>query len=320
MEINNHKINVAIWELYRMVMVIDEGTRECQLLDYDKEMMNLPYAPADFDEFCNELRRNIFPEDRDAFWEFSDPAHVRNTLAQMPFISIECRLKEQDGCYYWVEITFCDIPDQGEPADQFMLLIRDVHERKTKSLNEIEDILRINLEFHAKYNELFEENMRDQQTGCYNRKGLKYYSDMVLEQAKSNHQYLFVCMADLNGLKYINDTYGHAEGDRAIAAISKELQLAAPKGAKIVRAGGDEFLLFCALDKDSKEPEEMGAKLDLGIEKYNAEHPGPFQVGTSYGWVLLPYKEGMESLDEYIRMADEKMYDMKVLRDEHRRM
>lgn len=43
------------------------------------------------------------------------------------------------------------------------------------------------------------------------------------------------------------------------------------------------------------------------------------RIGASYGWVLLPLKDDMVDLDEYIEMADSKMYEMKVQRDEYRR-
>ena len=63
----------------------------------------------------------------------------------------------------------------------------------------------------------------------------------------------------------------------------------------------------------------MEEMIEEGIKKYNEEHDNPYVVGASYGWVLLPVKEGMIDLDEYIEMADKKMYEMKMVKDEHRR-
>lgn len=166
---------------------------------------------------------------------------------------------------------------------------------------------------------LFEENMKDQQTGCYNRKGLKYYSDMVIDEAKQTGKYLFVCVTDLNGLKHLTDTYGHAAGDEAIAAVSGEILKAAPQRSRIVRTGGDEFMIFAAIDKDSPEPGQFDDKVDRGLEEYNRSHDNPYTIGASFGWVLLPAKEDMTSLDEYVEMADAKMYEMRVARDKYRR-
>ena len=73
---------------------------------------------------------------------------------------------------------------------------------------------------------------------------------MVIKEAREQNKYIFVCVADLNGLKHLNDTYGHAAGDEAIAAVVAELSSAAPTGTRIVRTGGDEFIMFTAIFGD----------------------------------------------------------------------
>ena len=162
---------------------------------------------------------------------------------------------------------------------------------------------------------MFEENMRDGLTGCYNRKGLHYYADKVLDDARSTGKHLYVCVVDLNGLKNLNDKYGHENGDTAIVTVSAALNSAAPEEVRAVRTGGDEFLLIAALPQNSKEPNEIEDKIEKYLEEYNKSHHNPFAVGASYGSVFLPLKEGMTDLDEYIGMADSKMYKMKKQRD-----
>ena len=63
----------------------------------------------------------------------------------------------------------------------------------------------------------------------------------------------------------------------------------------------------------------MGGRLDQGIAAYNQANPRPFTVGASYGWVFLPPKEDMTDLDEYVEMADARMYAMRSERDQYRR-
>ncbi len=172
--------------------------------------------------------------------------------------------------------------------------IRDINERKQSELDREAEERAVLKSLQDQYDALFEENMTDQQTGCYNRKGLKYYSDIVIDEARNNNRELFVCVTDLNGLKHLNDTYGHTAGDEAIAAVA-------------------------AVDEGSKEPDEFGDKVDGGLKAYNAKRSNPYTIGASYGWVLMPLKEGMTSLDEYIEMADAKMYEMRTERDEYRR-
>ena len=198
-------------------------------------------------------------------------------------------------------------------------MIRDIDTRKVRELNEEAKERALFSRLQDKYDTLFVENMTDQQTGCYNRKGLKYYSDIVIDEAVKNSRNLFVCVSDLNGLKHLNDTYGHAAGDEALLAVAKVLTASAPTGSKVVRIGGDEFLIFAAIDSASNEADIFPDKVYKGIEEYNKSHSNPYQVGASYGWVVLPHRDGMMSLVEYIEMADAKMYEMRQIRDKYRR-
>ena len=320
-QIKEHLKN-AVYSLYMMIVTINDANGECHIIDQNPEIKNIggDAEKVYFGRFIRELHINIHPEDRYRFDIFMNPKRFHDELAENVYTSIECRLRQADNRYYWVEITVCNATAEDNPGGHdHILLIRDIHMRKMAQLRDEAEERAVFRTLQDKYDSLFEENMTDQQTGCYNRKGLKYYSDYVLADARDNGKNIFVCVADLNGLKYLNDTYGHQAGDEAIAAISDILLKAAPTGTKIVRTGGDEFLLFAALEAGSKEPEFMNAKIEEGVEIYNKEHPHPYKVGVSYGWILLPVKEGMVNLDEYIEIADEKMYSMKVERDEHRR-
>ena len=122
MKINYKKINLALRELYRLIIVFDRDTKECQYLDYDREVMNLPYEPNDFECFCYVLRENIHPVDREEFLSFSDLELLVCALDEKPFVSIECRLKLYDRHYYWSEIVFCRVNGFDESNNQFLLL------------------------------------------------------------------------------------------------------------------------------------------------------------------------------------------------------
>ena len=80
-----------------------------------------------------------------------------------------------------------------------------------------------------------------------------------------------------------------------------------------------ELILCNTTEEDSTEPGQFSEKVERGISEYNESHSNPYSVGASYGWVLLPAKEGMTGLDEYIEMADAKMYEMRMERDKYRR-
>ncbi|MBO7352990.1 MAG: diguanylate cyclase [Lachnospiraceae bacterium] len=316
----------AIRSLFQMILVVDGETERYEILDHNSELDNISTGSegdekyGEFKVLCKSFKKHIHPADREEFRVFTDRETYAERLGTNVHISMECRIRHSDRKYYWSELIMCNTSEEDSTAgSDFVFMVRDINERKRAELAREAEDRAILKKLQDKYDKLFEENMTDQQTGCYNRKGLKYYSEIVIEDAKKSGRHLFVCVADLNGLKYLNDTFGHAAGDEAIAVVSSELKNAAPAGSKAVRIGGDEFLLFASIDPDSPEPGEFAGKLDSAIEAYNNSHSNPYKVGASYGWVLLPAKEDMTGLDEYIEIADQKMYEMRVIRDKYRR-
>lgn len=322
----NDSIDNSIRSLFQMIVMIRDESDSCTIIDHNRELENISSGSQgsgegqSFGRLRKSLARNIHPEDREAFWQLSGRNSFVEALKHEVFLSMECRIRHADRKYYWSEIIFCNTTaEDSTEGNDCLFMIRDVNERKTLELKREAAERAILKKLQDQYDALFEENMTDQQTGCYNRKGLKYYSDIVIDEAEKSGNHLFVCVADLNGLKHLNDTYGHAAGDEAIYAVSSELRKASPAGSRIVRIGGDEFMIFASVDKESNEPDLFGGRVDSGIRAYNESHSNPYSVGVSYGWVLLPVKEGMTSLDEYIEMADAKMYEMRVERDKYRR-
>ncbi|MBQ2609609.1 MAG: GGDEF domain-containing protein, partial [Butyrivibrio sp.] len=86
-------------------------------------------------------------------------------------------------------------------------------------------------------------SVRDEMTGVYNRRGMYAMYRSMLSEAREGDA-LFVSVADMDGLKYINDTFGHSEGDFGIRTVCDTLQSVARGNEICVRSGGDEFFLI----------------------------------------------------------------------------
>ncbi len=152
------------------------------------------------------------------------------------------------------------------------------------------------------YQSLENSYVRDALTDIYNRRGFSQYADILKERAKKEKKSFFIIAADLDRLKYINDTYGHAEGDKMIVAMAKALTEAADSNTICARMGGDEYSVagIC----NSKE--EAEAYLERFEERRKA-----YGVEVSYGMVVTDLEED-NGLEYYMNLSDYYMYQNKL--------
>lgn len=150
-------------------------------------------------------------------------------------------------------------------------------------------------------------------TKLYNRKGLGHMGKQLLRTAKAKEWDIFIFVADLNGLKYINDTCGHREGDKAIQVIAGQLSAAAPEDSIVARTGGDEFIIMTELETGSSASQEIEQRFVESMKQFNQNSNLPYRISASFGWECRNAKE-LENLDECISTADRRMYEMKTKR------
>ena len=154
----------------------------------------------------------------------------------------------------------------------------------------------------CEYHEQVEEMAyTDELTGLYNR---RYCMKQLERQLSQKNEFSF-CMIDLDGLKYANDNYGHASGDRYLKTVANEMLKISRTTDIVCRIGGDEFaILFlnCASDIALKKMKQA----NLSIESLSEG----FSMSISYG--VLHIEAGMNISPETILMwADKKMYALK---------
>ncbi|EOQ90188.1 diguanylate cyclase (GGDEF) domain protein [Leptospira yanagawae serovar Saopaulo str. Sao Paulo = ATCC 700523] len=149
----------------------------------------------------------------------------------------------------------------------------------------------------------------DTLTGIYNRSAFYDYLRRGIAKLESNAISLTVAMFDLDGLKQVNDTYGHAAGDFYIAQFAKRLSNLIQDHDVFARLGGDEFGLILM----NPEPKESVtsfltsiAKLVEGEVNYESK---PLLIKTSYG--ISHYPEDGKDLETLLAKADERMYENK---------
>ena len=151
-----------------------------------------------------------------------------------------------------------------------------------------------------------QQAVTDALTGLYNRRHFDFCLVKESERALRQEQPFSLITLDLDHLKYINDTFGHALGDVAIATIAKVLKEKARAIDMTARFGGEEFGVILP-GVDSKSAMLAAERIRAAIEAEPI--PQVKKITASIG--VVTFGEHTENIDELLEMADKAMYDAK---------
>jgi diguanylate cyclase (GGDEF)-like protein len=158
----------------------------------------------------------------------------------------------------------------------------------------------------------------DELTGLYNRRGFLTLATQHLEQARKQGKNGLVFFADMDGLKKINDQYGHDEGDLAIRSMAKILIKSFWAADIIARIGGDEFTIL-TVGTDLQLLPKIKDRLLKHIEEYNLQAGKPYEISITIG--AVPFYSDEDSrervtLENLISQADKLQYERKKRKKE----
>jgi len=149
----------------------------------------------------------------------------------------------------------------------------------------------------------------DDLTNLYNRRGFLTLGQQQLKAANRAKRRMMLLFADFDGLKQINDSFGHPEGDRALIETANVLRETFRESDIIARIGGDEFLVL-AIETDGFPTEVLTARLQENLEARNAKGDLRYRLSLSMG--IARYEpERPCSIDELVARADRAMYEKK---------
>ena len=148
----------------------------------------------------------------------------------------------------------------------------------------------------------------DALTGLYNRRGFCTKYERLLEE--TGNKALAVIMCDLDGLKYINDNFGHEEGDNAIHKTACALKACCPPNAVCTRFGGDEMMAVYPVGENERDVRALFCEY---LDKYNAVSGKPYTVAASMG-IYIASEGEKPGFEELVKKSDSLMYDEKKRR------
>lgn len=153
---------------------------------------------------------------------------------------------------------------------------------------------------------------RDNLTNLYNRRS---FEETMIKYKGKEVEKITVISIDVNGLKFINDTLGHLAGDRVIVESGKIINEVFGDYGHVSRIGGDEFGVILE-NIEEVQVEKMLNTLSLMIDQYNlSAQNGNLSVAYGYSY----HTRGMVNMEYLFQVADNNMYQNKLLKKESTR-
>jgi diguanylate cyclase (GGDEF)-like protein/PAS domain S-box-containing protein len=221
----------------------------------------------------------IHPHERDSM--------VRRLREQGTIVNEEVELRGRDGGTVWALENVRRIADTPPVLEGILL---DISDRKRAEQE---------IAFKAYHDPL---------TGLPNRALFLDRLEVALAHARRGRTPLAVLFLDLDNMKSINDTFGHATGDRVLTAVGDRLVRTVRGGDTVARVGGDEFLVLLS-DNDEAEAEAVARKILERLSQPLTVDHDELYLTTSIGVALFP-GDG-EDAQTLIRHADGAMYRVK---------
>lgn len=253
--------------------------------EYSQEIcIPLSYRHGEFGRYGRFDVKNLLPEE----WTDDDKGKFYTVIP----------LHYQDRCY-----GYCVLGNSRLMMDSelFHLFIMNIN-------NALENIRKQNM-LNSMVQKLNRMWVYDTLTGIFNRAGFFKFAPNIIEEARKKNNNLFVLFLDLDGLKGINDKYGHDEGDTFIKAMGNVLIKVRRHGELLMRYGGDEFVVLSQGYTDEDAQDYM-ARIRAGISNYNESSDKPYLLDASMGYSIVTPADDL-NLEDLIELADREMYKAK---------
>jgi diguanylate cyclase (GGDEF)-like protein len=148
--------------------------------------------------------------------------------------------------------------------------------------------------------------VRDGLTDVYNRGYLELALERSAKDLRRNGGVVSVLFLDVDGMKDVNDTYGHQAGDGLLMNLAGLLQHCCRETDVVARYGGDEFVVFMP-DTDAEGARRVVLKVEAALSRHNATATGAALLSASTG----THTAGPDDVDTLLREADRRMYAAK---------
>ena len=254
---------------------------------------------TDFDFFAGEHAQKAF----------ADEQRLLETGESL--VGIEERETWQDGREAWVSTTKVPLRDRSGRIVGLFGISRDVTDKKLDELRLVEQASQLAEQART----LEELTLLDELTGLNSRRGLQAVGEQALYSARRAGTPVALLFIDVDGLKQINDTLGHAAGDDALRTIAHVIRQSIRDGDVAARIGGDEFCVLL-LNKGGEAVDRVRERITAATEAASAERSLPFTLSATIGACEVDARTP-GSLAQLLEQADSLMYEQKLRTRSH---
>ena len=230
--------------------------------------------------------------------DYSHPDEIEENIRLMADLNagrisgfeLNKRFIKPDGSLVWVNMTISPFNDEDHDQPRHLCMVSDITDKKIRE------------------DEILYLNYHDVLTGLYNR---AFFDAEKARLDTARQLPLSIIMGDIDGLKLINDMFGHIEGDRLLMEIAGILSACCRSEDIVARIGGDEFCILLP-NASNAVTQGIARRINIACENYQpAANKEIFSPSISLGYSTKQNSE--ESIEAVFKAAEEDMYKHKLL-------
>jgi len=221
--------NTYLFSTY--IDIVKDTTNSISITEISDEVMN---QQIKYTQWRKMIVNMIWPDDQNLFLERTDPEYLKNNIAPGRTSSFDCLMKNLEGKYIWVKLTFCRSETRNPGDYRFVFMVQDINETAEELMNTLK-----------KYEDLAS---KDPLTSVYNHGSIETeISNAITAKTDENADpdaYISIMMLDIDYFKRVNDEFGHSVGDVTLVRFVQIIsEIAKERNAVVGRWGGEEFVV-----------------------------------------------------------------------------